>query len=65
MMQKKKGKIIMISSIGAYLPLDFLGVYCATKACVSMLATTLKNELKLINSDIKIKLIEINTNAIS
>ena len=58
MMQKKKGKIIMISSIGAHLPLDFLGVYCATKASVSMLAITLKNELKLINSNIKIKLIE-------
>lgn len=58
MMKKKKGKIIMISSIGAHMPLDFLGVYCATKASISMLTTTLKNELKLINSNIKIKLIE-------
>ena len=58
MMKKQKGKIIMISSIGAYLPLDFLGVYCATKASISMLTTTLKNELKLIDSNIKIKLIE-------
>ena len=58
MMKKKKGKIIMVSSIGAYLPLDFLGVYCATKASISMLTTTLKNELKLINNNIKIKLIE-------
>lgn len=58
MMRKKKGKIIMISSIGAHLPLDFLGVYCATKSSISMLTTTLRNELRLINSNIKIKLIE-------
>ena len=58
MMRKKKGKIIMISSIGAHLPLDFLGVYCATKSSISMLTTTLRNELKLIDSNIQIKLIE-------
>ena len=58
MIRKKKGKIIMISSIAAHLPLDFLGVYCATKSSISMLTTALKNELKLIDNNIKIKLIE-------
>lgn len=58
MIKKNKGKIIMMSSIGAHLPLDFLGVYCATKSSISMLTTTLRNELKLINSNIQIKLIE-------
>lgn len=58
MLRKKKGKIVMMSSIAAHLPLDFLGVYCATKSSISMLTTTLKNELKLIGSNVKIKLIE-------
>ena len=58
MMKKNKGKTIMMSSIGAHIPLDFLGVYCATKSSISMLTTTLRNELKLINSNIQIKLIE-------
>jgi len=58
MIKKNKGKIIMMSSIGAHLPLDFLGVYCSTKSSISMLTTTLRNELKLINSNIQIKLIE-------
>lgn len=58
MIKKDKGKIIMMSSIGAHLPLDFLGVYCATKSSISMLTTTLRDELQLINSNIQIKLIE-------
>lgn len=58
MFRKKKGKIVVISSLAAHIPLNFLGVYCATKSSVSMLSTTLKNELKLLNNNIKIKLIE-------
>jgi len=58
MIKKKNGKIIMVSSIGAHLPLNFLGVYCATKSSISMLTSTLRNELKLIDSNIQIKLIE-------
>jgi len=58
MLRKKKGKIVMVSSLGAHLPLNFLGVYCATKSSISMLTTTLRNELKLIDNNIQIKLIE-------
>lgn len=58
MMVKKRGKIIIMSSLASILPLNFLGVYCATKASINMLTTTLKNELKLLNTDIKIVLIE-------
>lgn len=58
MMQKGEGKIINISSLAGIFPLKFLGVYGATKASVSLLTRTLKKELKLINNDIKIVLIE-------
>ncbi len=58
MMKKQSGKIIMMSSLFAHLPVDFLGVYCSTKSSISILTTTLHNELKLLNNNIKIVLIE-------
>lgn len=58
MIPKKQGKIIMMSSLAAIMPINFLGVYCSTKASISMLTTTLKNELKLLDNNIIIKLIE-------
>ena len=58
MMSKKRGKIIIMSSLAGILPLNFLGVYSATKASINQLTTTLKNELKLLNNDINIVLIE-------
>ena len=58
MIQKDEGRIINISSLFAIIPYNFLGVYCATKASISKLTTTLHNELKLINDKIKIILIE-------
>ncbi len=58
MISKRKGKIIIMSSLAGILPLNFLGSYCATKASIIQLTTTLKNELKLLNNNIKIILIE-------
>lgn len=58
MMNKKKGKVIIMSSLAGILPLNFLGSYCATKASIIQLTTTLKNELKLLNTSIKVVLIE-------
>ncbi len=58
MMKKKKGKIIIMSSLLGHMPMNFLGVYSASKASIIMLATSLKNELKLLDVDIKIVLIE-------
>ena len=57
-LEKKKGKIIVISSLAGVIPIPFLGSYCATKASLTTLTTCLKKELKLISDDIKIKLIE-------
>lgn len=58
MMAKKKGKIIIMSSLAGILPLNFLGSYCATKASIIQLTTTLKNELKILDTNIKIVLVE-------
>lgn len=58
MIQKNKGKIIFMSSIASIYSVPFLGSYAATKASITRLALALKKELKLINSDIKISIIE-------
>lgn len=52
------GKIFVTSSLASMLPIPFLGCYTSSKAAISMLVMTLKKELKYINSDISISLIE-------
>lgn len=58
MIKKEKGKIIIMGSLAALIPINFLGVYCATKTSIQKLTISLRNELKIINSNIKIILIE-------
>ncbi len=58
MIEKKKGKIIIMSSIAGIIPIEFLGSYCSTKSSLIMLAKVLKKELKLLGVNIKIKVIE-------
>lgn len=58
MIEKNSGKIIIMSSLaGIYSP-KFMGVYASTKASIIKLTTTLRKELKLIHSNIKIVMIE-------
>lgn len=56
--RNKKGKIFIMSSISSMLSLPYLGSYSSTKAAISNLAFALKTELKDINSNISISLIE-------
>ena len=58
-LEKKKGKVVVISSIASIYPIPFLGSYCSTKASLSSLTTCLKKELNLITDDINVKLIEL------
>ena len=55
---KKDGRIIIISSIAGIIPIPFASIYSATKASISSITTSLQKELKLINSKIKVILIE-------
>ena len=57
-MHKKGGKIFIMSSLASMMPLVMLEGYTSTKAAISIIATTLKKELKIINSKVKISLIE-------
>lgn len=58
MIKKESGKIIVISSMLANIPIPFFGIYSSSKASVSQLSRTLKKELKFINKDIKLKIVE-------
>lgn len=58
MIQKKKGKIIMMSSMASTFPIPFLGGYSATKASITILAKALSSELKLLDVNIPIVIIE-------
>jgi len=54
----KHGKVIITSSLAGIIPIPFLGSYCATKASLSIMANVLRQEIKNINLNIKVKLVE-------
>lgn len=58
MIKKDCGRIVMISSLIAKIPLPFTGIYSATKASISNLTYALKDELLLMGSNVKIVLVE-------
>lgn len=58
MLNKNSGKIVIMSSMIANIPIPFLGIYASTKASISMLGNCLRKEIKLINNNVDIILIE-------
>ncbi len=58
MIKKGKGRIIMMASLAGIIPIKFLGVYSATKSSIITLTHTLRKELKMLNKDIKVILVE-------
>lgn len=56
--RKKNGKIIIMSSLSGLMPINFLGIYSASKAGLIKIAQALRSELKLIDSNVLVKLIE-------
>lgn len=58
MIENNNGRIIIMSSLLGEVPLKFFGVYSSTKASLISLAISIKKELKLINKNLKVCLIE-------
>lgn len=58
MIQRKKGKIINMASLAGLIPIPYLGSYCATKASIIKMTETLKMELKDIDANIQVCLVE-------
>lgn len=56
---KINGKIIIISSLSYYIPLEFIGCYTSSKAALSTLVRTLKKELKYEDNNINLSLVEL------
>ena len=55
---KIKGKIFITSSLAGMLPLPYLSCYTSSKAALSMLITTMNIEIKKMDSNITLSLIE-------
>ena len=58
MIKNNKGRVLMFSSISSELPLEWMGIYSSTKAATKNLSIVLSKELKQLNSDVKIIIIE-------
>jgi short-subunit dehydrogenase len=58
MVKKNSGRIIMISSMLAEMPIEWFGIYSSTKAALTNLTMALDMELKEIHSDVKVSIIE-------
>ena len=58
MISKDKGRIVIISSLAANVPILFASSYSASKASVSSITKALKKEVSLINKNVKIALVE-------
>lgn len=58
MIKKDSGKIIIMGSLAAIIPIANIGSYSSSKSSLIKIAECLKKELKQLNSNVKISLIE-------
>ncbi len=57
-LKNKKGKLFITSSLASMLPFPYLGFYTSSKAAISLLTFTIRKELKILNPNISVSLIE-------
>lgn len=58
MIEKKNGRIVVISSLAGLISIPFLGIYSATKAGIISLTSALQKELSLISSNVNAVIVE-------
>ena len=58
MLKKDSGKIIIMGSLASIIPIANIGAYSSSKAALVKIAQCLKKELKQLNSNVKVSLIE-------
>lgn len=58
MVDKDKGRIVVMSSLASIFPIPFAGVYSATKASITSITTSLQKEMFLMGTSVKVALIE-------
>lgn len=54
MMKQRKGRVIIVSSIGGVISLPYLGIYNSTKFALESIADSLRNELALFNIHVSV-----------
>lgn len=58
MVERGKGRIVIISSLLGEMPMKFFGVYAASKSALVTFATALNRELKMLKKNVSVCLIE-------
>jgi short-subunit dehydrogenase len=58
MLERGSGRIIIMSSLFGIVPMKFFGIYSSTKASLNSIAYSLYKEMKLLNKNIKVSLIQ-------
>lgn len=58
MVEKDSGRIVVMSSLAATVPIPFAGVYSATKASITTITKSLQKELFFMGTNVKVVLIE-------
>lgn len=58
MVDKDKGRIVVMSSLASHFSIPFAGVYSATKASITSIVTALQEEMLLMRTSVKVVLIE-------
>ncbi len=58
MIDKDKGRIVVMSSLASTLSIPFAGVYSATKASITSIISALQKEMFLMGTNVKVSLIE-------
>lgn len=58
MIDKDKGRIVVMSSLASTLSIPFAGVYSATKSSITSITSALQKEMFLMGTNVKVSLIE-------
>ncbi|MEE0699346.1 MAG: SDR family NAD(P)-dependent oxidoreductase [Bacilli bacterium] len=58
MIDKDRGRIVVMSSMAAVMPIPFGGIYSATKASISSIVNALKKELFIMGTNVSVALVE-------
>ena len=58
MVDKDKGRIVVMSSLASHFPIPFAGVYSATKASITSIVAALQKEMFLMGTNVKVVLVE-------
>lgn len=58
MVNKDKGRIVVMSSLASSFPIPFAGVYSATKSSITSITKSLQKELFLMGTNVKVVLLE-------